>query len=69
MLELQRLKQYPGSVEHRPDVAEIIPRSSCVVLPVEELHKSNSTAGAVQVEANLQEQLSNHFHFGQERTA
>ena len=25
-------------------------------------NKSNSTAGAVQVEANLQEQLSDHLH-------
>ena len=29
-------------------------------------NKSNSTADAVQVEANLQEQLSNHLHFRQE---
>ena len=26
-------------------------------------NKSNSTAGAVQVEANLQEQLSDHLYF------
>ena len=26
-------------------------------------NKSNSTAGAAQVEANLQEQLSDHFYF------
>ena len=31
------------------------------------INKSNSTANAVQVEANLQEQLSDHLHFRQER--
>ena len=30
---------------------------------VEVYNKSNSTAGAVQVKANLQEELSIHFHF------
>ena len=30
---------------------------------VNKKNKSNSTAGAVQVEANLQEQLNDHLHF------
>ena len=29
-------------------------------------NENNSTAGAVHVEANLQEQLSDHLHFSQE---
>ena len=45
------------------------------LLVVEVLHqtntenKSNSTADAVQVETNLQEQLSDHFYVRQERAA
>ena len=31
------------------------------------INKSNSTAGVVQVEANLQEQLSDHLHFRPDR--
>ena len=31
------------------------------------LYKNNSTSGAVQVEENLQEQLSYHLHFRQDR--
>ena len=33
------------------------------LLSLTSINKSNSTAGAVQVEANLQEQLSDHLHF------
>ena len=33
------------------------------LLGVQRVNKSNSMAGAMQVEANLQEQLGNHLHF------
>ena len=45
-------------------IATVVTVLNCIISGRRaEKNKSNSTAGAVEVKTNLQEQLSNHLHF------